>query len=423
MFARILNKARHPLRSVGKDRRGNVLVLTAAALPVMIGGAGLGVDVTQWYLWQRELQMSVDTAALAGAYSKVQGKDYNVSANAALTDNKQVLDYLGTPSVTVVSWSGGTNNAVRVSAQTQRDLPFSSLFLPAGPTITATATAAVIDSGEFCMLATNETAQAAVSIGGNALLQLGCGIATNSNHSEAIKIFGSSQVDADPLTAMGGITAGSNNLIGDTTTRPYSVKQTDPLAHLTTPPAGTSRTYDKNNATLQPGTYSDMQIKGSHTLAPGVYTIDGGSLKVAAQYNLSGSGVIFVLKNGATIDINGGSNISFTAPTSDQITASPGTYNNISSEFGGVLIFEDKATSVAGKDSRINGNATLHLGGAIYMPNQDMEMTGNASPSTQCLLLIANTIGISGNPIIPNSCPPGSSPPGNFGAKVVRLVS
>src|SRR3546814_7333883 len=80
--------------------------------------------------------------------------------------NKQVLDYLGTPSVTVVSWSGGTNNAVRVSAQTQRDLPFSSLFLPAGPTITATATAAVIDSGEFCMLATNETAQAAVSIGG-----------------------------------------------------------------------------------------------------------------------------------------------------------------------------------------------------------------------------------------------------------------
>src|SRR3546814_3240909 len=96
---------------------------------------------------------------------------------------------------------------------------------------------------------------------------------------------------------------------------------------------------------LQPGTYSDMQIKANHTFAPGIYTIDGGSLKVAAQYNLSGSGVIFVLKNGATIDINGGSNISFTAPTSDQITASPGTYNNIASEFGGVLIFEDKARS------------------------------------------------------------------------------
>src|SRR3546814_9616766 len=96
---------------------------------------------------------------------------------------------------------------------------------------------------------------------------------------------------------MGGITAGSNNLIGDTTTRPYSVKQTDPLAHLTTPPDGPSQPYDKNTPMLQPGTYSDMQIKANHTFAPGIYTIDGGSLKVAAQYNLSGSGAIFVLKN------------------------------------------------------------------------------------------------------------------------------
>src|SRR3546814_3258706 len=88
MCARCLDKARQPRRSVGKERCGNVRVLTAAALPVRIGGGGLVVDVTQWYLWQRELQMSVDTAALAGAYSKVQGKDYNVSANAALTDNK-----------------------------------------------------------------------------------------------------------------------------------------------------------------------------------------------------------------------------------------------------------------------------------------------------------------------------------------------
>src|SRR3546814_7035947 len=73
MFARILNKARHPLRSVGKDRRGNVLVLTAAAFPVMMGGAGWGVAVTQWYPWMRELQMSADTAALAGASARSKG--------------------------------------------------------------------------------------------------------------------------------------------------------------------------------------------------------------------------------------------------------------------------------------------------------------------------------------------------------------
>src|SRR3546814_7958238 len=117
---------------------------------------------------------------------------------------------------------------------------------------------------------------------------------------------------------------------------------------------------------LQPGTYSDMQIKANHTFAPGIYTIDGGSLKVAAQYNLSGSGVIFVLKNGATIDINGGSNISFTAPTSDQITASPGTYNNISSEFGGVLIFEDKATSVRSEEHTSELQSLMRISYAVF---------------------------------------------------------
>src|SRR3546814_18002295 len=72
------------------------------------------------------------------------------------------------------------------SAQTQRTLPFSSMFMASGPTISADATAAIIDSGEFCMLATNKTAQAAVSIGGNALLNLGCGIASNSNLAKEI---------------------------------------------------------------------------------------------------------------------------------------------------------------------------------------------------------------------------------------------
>src|SRR3546814_16816454 len=114
-----------------------------------------------------------------------------------------------------------------------------------------------------------------------------------------------------------------------------------------------------------------MQYKAKRPVADVIYTLDRVSLKVAEQEILSGSGEIIFQKKGATIDINGGSNIRFTAPTSEHITASPGTYNNISSEFGGVLIFEDKATSVAGKDSRINGNATLHLGGAIYMHNQE----------------------------------------------------
>jgi hypothetical protein len=112
-----------------------------------------------------------------------------------------------------------------------------------------------------------------------------------------------------------------------------------------------------------------------------------------------------------------------TAPTADEITANPTKYGTATTGHAGILFFEDKATAVAGNTSKINGNATLHLGGAIYLPKQNMQMNGNAAPSTQCLLMIADTITISGNPIIPNSCPSGASPPGSYDAKVVRLVS
>lgn len=405
------------LRRLRASRKGNVLALTALSLPIMVGGAGFGVDITQWYLWKRELQLAADTAALSGAYALAQSKSYSSSATSSLAANLNAVSTY-TPAVALGNWSSGTNNAVTVGVTTNRALPFSAMLGISPPTIRAQATAAVIDAGTHCMVSLNESAASAVSIGGNALLRLGCGISSNSNNPDSFRIFGSAQVEASPLSSAGGISYNEDNLIGDTTVRPYSVKQADPLAALTTPASGAAQTYNKNNSTLQPGTYSDLQLRASHTMAPGVYTIDGGTLKINANYNLTGSGVVIVLKNGATIDIQGGANISLTAPTSTE-AASMG----LSSDFGGVLIYEDKATASEGQTSKINGNATLHLGGAIYLPKQALQMNGNASPSTQCLLLVADMIDISGNPIIPNSCPAGSSPPGYFGAKVVRLVA
>src|SRR3546814_9939791 len=120
MFGHMRNRAFHSLRSLRKDKRGNGLVLTAAAMPVLIGGAGLGVDVTQWYLWQRELQLSVDAAALAGAYSKSQGKEVKVSAKAKMADNNQDGAITGRPTGTERERGVGTLNAVTGAAQTQR---------------------------------------------------------------------------------------------------------------------------------------------------------------------------------------------------------------------------------------------------------------------------------------------------------------
>jgi uncharacterized membrane protein len=43
------------IRSLAAGERGNVLVLTAATMPMIIGSAALGLDTVQMALWKREL--------------------------------------------------------------------------------------------------------------------------------------------------------------------------------------------------------------------------------------------------------------------------------------------------------------------------------------------------------------------------------
>ena len=60
-------------RKLWQDRRGNALVIAGAALPIVVGVAGLATDTIQWALWTRELQRAADSAAFAGVYANVQG--------------------------------------------------------------------------------------------------------------------------------------------------------------------------------------------------------------------------------------------------------------------------------------------------------------------------------------------------------------
>ena len=44
------------------DKRGNILTIFAIALPLMIGGLGLGVEGANWYQTKRALQNAADQA-------------------------------------------------------------------------------------------------------------------------------------------------------------------------------------------------------------------------------------------------------------------------------------------------------------------------------------------------------------------------
>jgi uncharacterized membrane protein len=60
------------IRRLLKDRRGNALAIACAAMPLVIGCAGLATDTIEWTLWKRQLQRAADSAALAGVYDRAQ---------------------------------------------------------------------------------------------------------------------------------------------------------------------------------------------------------------------------------------------------------------------------------------------------------------------------------------------------------------
>src|SRR3990170_4820483 len=115
-----------------RDRRGNMIVMAAAGLPVVIGAAGLATDTIQWTLWKRQLQRAADSAAMAGVYSGMQ--TYNKATVEAAVDadlalnNHTIVDLLKPREVELTGDDAttGAEDVVEVTLEIQKPLTFSS---------------------------------------------------------------------------------------------------------------------------------------------------------------------------------------------------------------------------------------------------------------------------------------------------------
>jgi hypothetical protein len=408
------------LRKLSADRSGAMAVIVAACIPVFMGGIALAVDVAQWTLAKRMLQRQADSAALAGVYAIAQGADAVESATRDMGHNASYgLD--GPPVIErgpSVGAFAGNPNAVRVALGTAMRLPFASLFLPEGVRVGAEATAALVSTGEACVLALENSDTAGITMGGNTVVDLNCMMVTNSVAPEAIVGFGSATIKASPVAAAGGIPEADNFAEG-TVFLPYSLAQPDPYAALPDPviPGGNGKMQVQpgKTGTFDPGTYTNVDIKGTATLNPGVYYIDGGSFDVGSQAVVNAQGVTIVLtsRNAASsprsvagVDINGGATLNMTASTS-------GAY-------AGILFFQDRLAT--NQIHKINGNAESTLQGAIYFPKSTVEFTGTMGMTINCIQMVAWRLTFNGTSNVTNVCPPdeGAKP---FEGFVVRLVA
>ena len=137
----VLGTYRSMLGRLRRSQSGNALIMVAACMPVLVGAAGFAVDTANWTIWRRQLQREADSAAIAGAYAKLQGRD----ASAAVTSdlNRSNTLTLSAPATvqtppTVGSYTADAS-AVRVALAVQKRLPFSGSFMASVPVIAAAA--------------------------------------------------------------------------------------------------------------------------------------------------------------------------------------------------------------------------------------------------------------------------------------------
>ena len=190
--------------------KGNVIVLAAIVLPVVLAFTSLSVEVGHWYLTQREMQGAADAAALSAAadYSNYLNSGFNSTSTSYQTEGVNYAGYNGfttpasivdvclytslptipcNPSFPRPICAAAPCIAVDITQQQSHMLlsHFRSLFSIVEPDIRARAVVSISSQtetratpGNDCILAlANDSA--AVTVTGNGDLEANCGVSVD----------------------------------------------------------------------------------------------------------------------------------------------------------------------------------------------------------------------------------------------------
>ena len=113
---------------------------------------------------------------------------------------------------------------------------------------------------------------------------------------------------------------------------------------------------------------------------------------------------MFVLKNGAYIKIRGGADINLTAIQASDLIAR-GIDPAVANDLAGMLVFEDRNSEGTSRND-FTGNANTIVNGTMYFPVSTLSFAGTASVTSQCLMIAANNIIITGTTNMATFCPP-----------------
>lgn len=412
-----VSMGRHVTRKFARDVEGGIAILFGLVIPSLIGFTGLGVDGANWLVQRNKLQSATDSAAISVAQAvQLDGNNAAMTAEATKLFTKVYGAQVSTVKFQVeYPPKSGPNAGDMATVAVLADRDQSSYFISAfgiKKTVIKTRAVARIDNmSEACLLGLSPNDDKAVEVTGSSIVNLSCGIASNSNSPEAMYLSGNSQVTTSGISAVGDIYQSNGNTLNTNggPVRSHAPKLRDPYGpegrNLQVPATPTKclgkNLRVKSNTTLSPGRYCggiDFQ-SGTATLEPGTYIIDAGAFNANAQASITGTGVTIILTgsgtNYSTLNINGGASVNLQAPSTGSAT-------------NGVLFFQDPAApTYQGNQvvrNKLNGGAGLVLNGALYFPKQALEYSGGAGANISCLQIVGYKVTFTGNSAVSSTC-------------------
>lgn len=394
------------LRAVSRDQAGITAVVFALMLPMIVGFMGLGVEVAMWYDGKRTLQTAADAAAMAGTLDRAAGSD-NATITATATREATRNGWAAADGgIAVDPAYAGDSSPVEVNLTRNMSVLFSGVFL-GGTEVTLTAravgrtiSAAAVGGAVGCVLALDPTASSAIYFKNNAAsTNANCIIISNSSSATGLYLENNAYING-PVQVVGNWHLSNNAHLNGSPNTAGVAATADPYASVPTPSASkpaacTAQSGSgSNNITrnLTPGRFCsgwDFNNNVTLNLSAGTYYIES---KLKIQNNVivnATGGVTIALAGNFAMYIKNNATLNITAPTS-------GTYSGLA------FISDSNATSTLVQT--FDNNAILNVTGAIYFPNQTLELENNASSTSTCTQFIARKVSLSNNAAIGSTC-------------------
>ena len=450
-FRRLVGQKLQMWRRLYACSSGNVMLLSAIAMPVLVGMAGLAIEAGNWYQTKRSMQNAADSAAIAAATNF--GTRYAQEAKAVtgqygFTDGQ---DHTTVAASNTATCPAGGSTCYSVTITKNVPLVFSRLVGFAGSTTAGSQRAVALTSvavarrattsREYCVLAMDTLGTPLVSNGAPNANLSGCNVMSNNNAT----------CNGGDLNATYGDAYGINSNCGDIATSNVP-RVPDPYSYLAASiPSNTCSSYPQATLASNSKTVANA---GSATTVSGSYSTTGdwkicGDLVLTGNVMLTGSSVLIViyngdlLTNGYTIRTASGAaaTIVFSGTSGSAYSHIPDTEGVIdvkaptTGTWKGIALYQDPNLAAdpglnidyAGSNPR---TPVWNISGLVYMPNAAVQFSGivnKAANGDACFALVIKTLLINGNAMIlaRGQCPTAglTLPSNSFNGPRGQLVS